>query len=147
MSSEYDCPNHPSWTTFHRITGTCNEFVNYSFLGFLIFEIGFFPYLIYKSVKKERAIRHEINNKTYSIISIWILRMTIANLVLTMAFNLGVIFDIKYDWGGHAMVSPHMLCVIFGSYISFTQAYEWLSMYSIINYQSDKDFGEILFQI
>ena len=64
-----------------------------------------------------------------------------------MVFNMGVIYDIQLNKGGHAVVFLHMFLVIFGSFISFTQAYEWLSMYSIINYQQDKDFGEILFQI
>lgn len=120
MSEEYTCPDHKNWTSFHRVTGTCNEIVNYGFMSFIIFELLYFPYLIYQCIKKEQAIKHEINNKTYSIISIWIIRMTLVNLILSMAFNCGMILDIKYNMGGHIMVSPHILCILFGSYISFT---------------------------
>ena len=75
------------------ITLTCDYYFNSAYVLLVLLCALADIYLIYKAFKKEKQIKHEINNKTYSQISILILRMTVANLLLSIVFNVWQIKD------------------------------------------------------
>ena len=136
----------------HNLTLTCNNYFNVSYVLGMTFILMSYPYLIYMSKKKEKQIMHKINNKTYCIISIWILHMTIINLVLSIIYSTIFLVDI-YLRTYHYFVTVnnvsllHLSQFIFGGFIRLSQCYEWYNMNSIINFQQNKSYGEVLFEI
>ncbi len=59
----------------------------YLFLSSLLLVNLCIPYLLVKNHKKQKAVTNEINNKSYSVITIWMLKVNSVVLVSQFIIN------------------------------------------------------------
>ena len=150
--------------TFFRFLIKSNFAVDFTIFKILLFiSLILCPILIWLSLRKKRDVQNPINNKTYSIITMQILDWTTITLVMQELLNFALIM-IAFSMNGtnessrKEYVDENILfikivylfillnhCSL--NMILFLQGYEWFVMCSILQFQKDKSFGEIFFEI
>ena len=110
-----------------------------------------FSYLIYRNILKQNNILNHFNNSSYSVISIWILKVNritlISNTIMSICWLI-IKLNTNKDYDSF-LNHVSNTGIFFENYMGFVviilQFYEWFVLHSIISYQKHYSFGEILF--
>ena len=110
------------------------------------------PLLIWMTLKKKKSIMNPINNDSYSVITLQILDCTILTLITQSIINIVFVICFFTDVSQSLPFLKFLKFLIVinvqnWDFINLFQVYEWYTMHSIVSYQKDKSFGEILFEI